>query len=107
MVDLVQKFPEFVDRLPGMKAVTSTRITTIERIATWWMMIVATYLIYGQLWGQTVVDHWGEGGVPEWFRNPTDGLPPGFLATPGRSWPRPGARPQARRPERGGGSREH
>ncbi len=64
-----------------MQAVTSAKVTTVERFATWWVMIFATYLIYGQLWGQSIVDKWGESGVPAWFKNPADGLPPGFKGT--------------------------
>jgi hypothetical protein len=77
-MDLAHRVPELVDRLPGMKAVTSDRITTVERIATWWMMIFATYLIYGQLWGQSIVDKWETNGVASWFKD----VPPiGFKGT--------------------------
>ena len=67
-MELAHKFPELVDRLPGMKAVTSDRVTTMERVATWWLMMFATYLIFGQLWGQSIVDKWEANGVPFWFK---------------------------------------
>ncbi len=82
-MDFVEWAHSRVDRLPGMKAVTSQRVTVLERFATWWVMIAATYLIYGQLWGQSIVDKWSEGtfGKDDWFKNPVDGLPPGFKGT--------------------------
>lgn len=81
-MSMIEQFDDKVSRLPGMKAVTSDRITGLERFASWWLLIFATYMIYGQLWGQSIVDKWPDQyGKDNWFLNAADGLPPGFKGT--------------------------
>ena len=81
-MDFLDRIHHVVDNLPCMKAVTSQRITYLERFASWWIMVLATYLIYGQLWGQSIVEKWQEDGVPKWFKEePGIGFKGTFLDT--------------------------